>query len=85
MAATVAVLWGGSILVVGLANAIWPTYGQAVLQLSASVYPGYAGTPGVGQTIIGALYGILDGAIAGAIFAWLYNLVGARLNAAGAP
>jgi hypothetical protein len=39
----------------------------------ASLYPGYHATPSVGQAIVGALYALADAAIAGAIFAWLYN------------
>ena len=41
----------------------------------ASVYPGYTATPSLGQVIIGTLYGMLDGAIVGAVFAWLYNTI----------
>jgi 4-hydroxybenzoate polyprenyltransferase len=68
-----AVLWAASILVVGLANTL-TGYGHEFLQVLASLYPGYKGTPGIGQTIIGALYGAVDAAIGGALFAWLYNL-----------
>lgn len=65
--------WGGSILLVGISNLIWPGYGSAFLQLAASIYPGYQATATFGQVIIGTLYGLVDGAIGGAIFAWLYN------------
>jgi len=41
------------------------------------VYRGYAFTPA--GSVIGMLWGLADGAIGGAIFAWLYNrLAGAR-------
>jgi hypothetical protein len=43
------------------------------LQLAASIYPGYKASAGFGQVIIGTLYGLVDGAIGGAIFAWLHN------------
>ncbi len=79
---TCGVIWGGAILMTGLAGIIWPGYGQAFLDIIASVYPGYKGTPGIGQTIIGALYGLVDGGIAGVIFAWLYNLVADKTAAA---
>ena len=40
----------------------------------ASLYPGYAGDVAMGQAIIGGgVYGPLDGAIAGVVFAGLYN------------
>jgi hypothetical protein len=57
----------------GIANLIWPSYGQEFLRLMASVYPGYHATPSFGQVIVGTLYGLVDGAVGGAIFAWLYN------------
>ncbi len=68
-------IWGGAILFVGLANMIWPPYGQALLQLAASVYPGYTPGTGLGSVITGTVFGLVDGAIGGAIFAWLYNLL----------
>jgi hypothetical protein len=69
-----AVLWGLlAMFLTGIANLIWPSYGQEFLRLMASVYPGYSATPSFLQVIVGALYGIADGAIGGALFAWLYN------------
>ena len=35
------ILWGGSILLVGVANLIWPSYGVAYLDLARAIYPGY--------------------------------------------
>ena len=68
-----ATLWSLAVFLTGLANLIWPTYGQGFLQLVASIYPGYDATPNLLQVIVGTLYGIADGAIGGALFAWLYN------------
>lgn len=73
LALAVGLFWGGAILLVGVSNLIWPGYGQAFLQLAASIYPGYEATASFGQVIIGTLYGLVDGAIGGAVFAWLYN------------
>ena len=39
----------------------------------ASVYPGYHAIRSVSGVIVGTLYGFVDGLVAGAIFAWLYN------------
>lgn len=78
MAVTLGVLWGAGVLIVGLANVAWPGYGGEFLQVLASIYPGYKGTTGVGQTLIGSLYGLVDAAVAGALFAWVYNLIAAR-------
>jgi hypothetical protein len=75
------VFWALAILVVGVANAVSPDYGQAFLQVIASLYPGYKGTPGIGQAVVAALYGLVDGAIAGAVFAWIYNFFVLRFAA----
>ena len=78
MAITLALIWGVlAMFLVALANLIWPPYGKPFLDMMASVYPGYKATPSLGQAVIGALYGLLDGAIAGAVIAWLYNLFAA--------
>lgn len=69
-----AIMWGGSIFLVGIGEIIWPGYGLALLDLAASIYPGY--TPGgFGSVIVGTLYAALDGAVGGAVLAWLYNRV----------
>jgi len=68
-----AILWGGAMLGMGLANLIWANYGQQFLQTMASVYVGYHATRSLGEVIVGTLYGFVDGLIAGAVFAWLYN------------
>lgn len=74
IAITTALLWGVvAMFLTGTANLIWPSYGQAFLEAVASLYPGYAPGGSFGQVLIGALYGLVDGAVAGALFAWLYN------------
>jgi hypothetical protein len=70
---TVAILWGGAVLLCGIANLIWPSYGLAFLQLAASIYPGYHATRSLGGVLVGTGYAILDGAVAGLLFGWLYN------------
>lgn len=71
--AAAAVVWGGCFFLVALANLIWPSYGAAWLELGRSLYPGYGGPGGFGSVIVVTLYALLDGAIFGAVFAWLYN------------
>lgn len=68
-----AILWGLCLLLVGLANLFWPPYGAAFLELMSSVYPGYKAAASFGNVIVGTLYALVDGAIGGAVFAWLYN------------
>ncbi len=70
---TISLLFGGSIFMTGLANLAFPGYGSAFLELVASVYPGYYGTSSFGQVMIGSLYGLVDGFLAGVIAAWIYN------------
>ena len=75
---TLALTWGGSILLAGLLNLIWPTYAAAFLGVVASIYPGYHATASMGQVVVGTLYGLVDGFLAGLIVGWLYNLLAAK-------
>ncbi len=70
---TLALLWGGGVLFCGIANLIWPSYGVAFLQLVSSIYPGYHATRSLGSIVVGTLYALLDGAVCGLLFGWLYN------------
>ncbi len=77
LAITSAVVWGGCILLVGVSHLIWPGYGVAFLDMAASIYPGFH-VAGIGSVVVGALYGVVDGAIGGAIFGWCYNRLAQR-------
>ncbi len=72
LAITCCIFSAALLFLMGLAHLIWPGYGTAFLELAASVYPGYE-VGGFGSVIVGTLYAAVDGAICGAIFAWLYN------------
>ena len=78
LALAVGIVWGGSMLVVGLgAIASGPEgdyYGKDFLLAIASIYPGYKGIPVMGDVLLGAAYGFADGLIGGAIIAWLHNM-----------
>ncbi|MEO8188293.1 MAG: hypothetical protein ABI580_13115 [Burkholderiaceae bacterium] len=78
LALTVGLISGLAILIVASANLIWPNYGRTFLDLVASVYPGYDPSSGIGSVVTGTLYGFADGAIGGAVFGWLYNLLAHR-------
>lgn len=80
LALAAALLWGGMFLVVGIFNLVADGYGSMLLEFGASIYPGYHGPGGFGSVIVVTLYALVDGAIAGALIAWLYN----RFNAGGA-
>lgn len=70
-----ALIWGGCLFFTGLANMIWPAYGESFLQVAASIYPGFEPGAGFGSVIVGMLYGLLDGAVGGALLAWIYDIV----------
>lgn len=67
------VVWGAGVLVVGLVNLKFPGYGQAFLNLASSIYPGYDAVASLKSVLVGTGYGLVDGAIGGALLAWLYN------------
>lgn len=77
---TAALFWGAVMLIVASANWIWPSYGGAFLELVASVYPGYHPGLGIASILTGTFYGIVDGAIGGALFAWIYNLLSSKFQ-----
>lgn len=77
LAIALGVVWGGCILLVGLAQLAWPGYGSAFLGMAGSIYPGFDPAGGAGAVVVGALYGFVDGAVGGAVLAWLYNKVAA--------
>lgn len=83
-AVTCALLCGGAILGVATANLVWPDYGRAFLDRVASVYPGYRPGPSIGSVMTGTLYGLVDGAAGGAVFAWLYHFLSRRFPNAAA-
>jgi hypothetical protein len=70
-----AILWGGSVGCVALANLLWPPYGVRFLEVLASVYPGYSADATFGSMLNVSLYALVDGAVGGLIFAGLYNLL----------
>ena len=73
LALAAAILWGAAVLLVGIANMIFPGYGMNFLEVIGSVYPGYQPGTGIASVIIGAIYAVVDAVVAAAIFAWLYN------------
>jgi ABC-type phosphate transport system permease subunit len=70
-----AVVWSGSVLITGVAHSIWPGYGRSFLLLLASIYPGFSASGSLGDAVVGSLYALVDAAVIGFIFSWLYNLI----------
>lgn len=68
-----AILWGGCVLLMGVANLICAGYGAHFLEFLSSIYPGYHATRSIVEIVIVTCYALVDGLAGGAIFAWLYN------------
>ena len=81
-AVTAAIVWGGAIFVIGGINALVPGYGDTVLAMVASIYPGYEASGSFGDLLLGSTYAFFDGLAGGFVFALLYNTV-VRLTATG--
>jgi phage-related minor tail protein len=60
-------------LFVSLLNLILPPYGGALLALLTSLYVGYDPMARPIGVIVGTLYSLIAGAVAGGLFGWLYN------------
>jgi hypothetical protein len=84
LAMTLGLIWGAAVFLVAAANLIWPGYGTVFLDLVSSIYPGYHPSSGIGSVITGTLYALLDGAVCGAVVAWLYNRLAQRGSAGSA-
>ncbi len=82
MAFTIGLVWGAAMLLTGVAYVISGGYAEAFLDVMASVYPGYHASSNFGDVIVGTLYGLVDGAVGGAVIAWLYNRFAVARSAA---
>ncbi len=73
LAITSGLIWGGCMLTCGGINLAAPSYGKRFLKLMSSVYPGFHNSRTVADVLTGAGYGFVDGAVAGALVAAIYN------------
>ncbi len=51
------------------------------LELLASIYPGYTANSTFGGMLNVTLYALIDGAVGGLIFGWLYNWFATKCDA----
>ena len=65
----IGILWAAYVLFCGIIAMFG--WGIALVDAFSSLYIGYG--PSVFGAIIGALWGFVDGYIAGVVIAWLYN------------
>jgi predicted ABC-type sugar transport system permease subunit len=66
-------------LAISLLNLLLRPYGGAYLAMLISLYPGYDPVSVPLGIIVGTLYSLSAGALAGLLFGWLYNLFVAKL------
>ncbi len=76
-----AAIGGLKVLKVLLVRQMVPGYGEPFVQLLASLFPGYHGTPGVSSIVTAVGYVVLDAAVWAALLAWLYNRVAGEKRA----
>jgi hypothetical protein len=76
-------IWGGAIACVGLVHLASPAYGSSFLEGISSVYPGFHGARSLGDALVGAAYGLIDGGFGGFFFGWLYTLFVGRPSSSG--
>ncbi len=75
LALTSSLVWGGALFTVGMINLAAPRYGAEFLRLMSSVYPGYRNSRRLPDVLTATGYALVDGAIGGLMFAWLYNRI----------
>jgi hypothetical protein len=63
-------IWSTVVFLLGIV-AITSQWGERVVGLFAAVYIGYKAT--LFGSLIGAFWGFIDGAVTGALVAWVYN------------
>jgi len=79
LAITLGLLWAGCVFLVAVLNVVWEGYGVAFLSMAASIYPGFH-PGGLKEAVVGGLYALVDGAVCGALIAWVYNQVAERVG-----
>jgi len=67
---TLGLVWGSGILILGIIS-MFSTFGMDFVALMGSVYIGYNST--WEGTLVGTIWGFCDGAVCGALIAWVYN------------
>lgn len=68
---SIGIVWGGSIFITTFIS-YYTGYAKEFLEvLAVSIYPGYKITPA--GSLLGLIYGFLDGLFSGALVGWIYN------------
>lgn len=77
---TVAVMFGLAVFLTALLNRFFPGYGDGFLNMMSSIYPGFH-PGGMKAGLVGTAYALVDGAVVGAIAAWVYNFALGKVEA----
>ena len=70
MALAAGMTWGLGMFLMGLASMFFH-WGTGMTEMMSSIYIGFA--PTFVGSVIGGIWGFVDGAIGGAVFAFFYN------------
>lgn len=70
LALSLGIVWGAGMLITGWFSMLG--WGNMFVETMSSCYFGYG--PSFWGGIIGGIWGFIDAAISGAVFAWLYNV-----------
>ena len=74
------ITYAAAMFVGGVMALIWPDWGARFMELAGMLYPGVEGVA-FGPVVVATLYALVDGAVFGAVLAWLYN----RFAGGGTP
>jgi hypothetical protein len=67
------IVWGGALCITTLVS-LYIGYGRLFLEtIPQSIYQGYAIS--LTGSVIGLIYGFLDGLVGGALIGWIYNRI----------
>jgi len=80
LALTGGIVWCAAVLLAGILNLLTGHFAAGFLKVMASLYPGYQASGSFADVLVGALYAFIDGAVAGLVVAWLYNLLASRAS-----
>ena len=78
MSFALGLIWGGGVFFLALIHLASPDYATSFLTGVSSIYPGFHGGRSFVDAVVGGVYALIDGAVGGLIFAWLYNLCASR-------
>jgi len=74
-ALSLAAVCGSWLLIMGSIHLRNPAFGNEFLSMFSGLHPGFHMDRTLGDLLVGIGYAMMDGAVVGLLFAWLYNRV----------